>query len=132
MIALLKTIQRSSMTTLTTLLLFTLVTSLTLAADEEKSEKKDEELHPVFTVQPMYPTVAADEGIEGWALVSFTVKEDGLVDRSSVEIVDANPSLVFDHNSISAAQQFQFDPQIIDGGAVEVQGVQYLFRYLLN
>lgn len=90
------------------------------------------QLHPVLAPSPMYPTIAADEGIEGWTLVSFTVTAEGYVDASSIQAVDAQPAGVFDSNSIAAARQFQFDPRIASGKAVEVPGVQYLFRYLLE
>jgi beta-lactamase regulating signal transducer with metallopeptidase domain len=100
-----------------------------LAAD---SGLNDQDYLPVRAVSPMYPTRAAEEGIEGWLLLGFTVKADGTVDANSLQIIDAEPAGYFENNSRSAALQFEFEPRIVDGLAVDVPGVQYLFRYVLS
>lgn len=92
----------------------------------------DQEFLPTVAEPPLYPTRAADEGIEGWALVSFTVTAGGLVEKNSVKVVDAEPAEIFDGNSIRAAQKFEFQPRIRNGSAVEIPGVQYVFRYDLE
>ncbi|MEX0962700.1 MAG: M56 family metallopeptidase [Pseudohongiellaceae bacterium] len=87
---------------------------------------------PTNTAIPQYPSKAAQEGIEGWALVSFTVKSDGLVEENSVQVLDAEPAEIFDRTSINAAKKFEFQPRVRNGRAVDVPGVQYVFRYLLE
>jgi TonB family protein len=87
---------------------------------------------PLIAVQPQYPTVAANDGIEGWALVSFTVREDGLVEEDTVAIVDAEPATVFNKTATRAAVKFEFQPRVVNGKAVPVPGVQYLFRFQLE
>lgn len=95
-------------------------------------EKQDQEYLPITAIAPQYPTQAAEEGIEGWILLSFTVTEDGAVDASSMQVMDADPADVFDRSALRAAEKFLFQPRIIDGNAVEVPGVQYLFTYVLE
>ncbi len=92
----------------------------------------DRDYLPTRAIAPQYPTRAAQEGVEGWVLVSFTVRADGLVDPSSVQVVDAEPPGYFENSSRRAAVRFEFEPAIVEGLAVDVPGVQYLFRYQLE
>lgn len=96
------------------------------------SNIEDQEILPTVAEPPLYPRRAADEGIEGWALVSFTVTAEGLVEENSVQVVDAEPADIFDRTSIRAAQKFEFQPRIRNGRAVDIAGVQYVFRYELE
>tara|TARA_R110002072_G_scaffold303107_2_gene493815 strand:- start:92321 stop:93757 length:1437 start_codon:yes stop_codon:yes gene_type:complete len=92
----------------------------------------DEEMFPLNSIVPRYPTVAANEGIEGWVQVSFTVSADGSVAGSSVSIVDSQPAEVFNNSALAAAKQFLFSPRIVAGQPVDVPNVQYVFRYKLR
>lgn len=96
------------------------------------SNLQDQEILPTKAVSPQYPERAALAGIEGWTLVSFTVTADGSVEEDSVKIVDSEPAEIFDRTSIRAAQKFEFEPRISYGRAVDVPGVQYVFRYELE
>ena len=95
-------------------------------------EKQYQEYLPISAPIPLYPTQAAQDGIEGWILLSFTVTEDGSVDANSMQVMDAEPADIFDRSALRAAEKFMFQPRIIDGNAVEVPGVRYLFRYVLE
>jgi protein TonB len=90
----------------------------------------DGEMLPLVNIQPTYPTRAAQRGIEGWAQVSFTVTAAGGV-RDAV-VVDAEPRGMFDRSSIRAAERFRFQPRVVNGEAVDVPNVQYVFRYQLE
>lgn len=90
----------------------------------------DGEMLPLVNVTPTYPTRAAQRGIEGWCQVEFTVTPEGNVE--DVRVVDAEPQGIFDRSSIRAAQRFRFQPRVVDGEAVAVPGVQYVFRYELE
>lgn len=96
------------------------------------SSVQDQEILPTKAIAPQYPERAAQGGIAGWTLVSFTVKADGLVEEDSVKVVDAEPADIFDRSSIRAAQKFEFQPRTRNGRAVEIPGVQYVFRYELE
>ena len=92
----------------------------------------DGDFLPLVAIAPQYPTQAAQRGIEGWCLVSFTVNGLGNVEEESIVVVDAEPSNIFDRNSIRAATRFKFQPRVVDGQGVAVEGVQYVFRYELE
>lgn len=87
---------------------------------------------PLISNDPLYPTRAAQRGIEGWILLGFTVDEQGNVVDDSVRVIDANPPNVFNRSAIRAAVQFKYEPRVRDGKAVAVPDVKYLFRYELN
>ena len=87
---------------------------------------------PLVAIAPQYPTRAAQRGITGWCLVSFTVDGQGNVDRDTIIVVDAEPSNIFSRSSERAAARFKFQPRVIDGVGVSVPGVQYLFTYVLE
>jgi len=92
----------------------------------------DGDFLPLVAIAPQYPTRAAQRGIEGWCLVSFTVNGLGNVEEESIVVVDAEPSNIFDRSSIRAATRFKFQPRVVDGQGVAVEGVQYVFRYELE
>jgi periplasmic protein TonB len=87
---------------------------------------------PLVAIAPQYPTRAAQRGVEGWCLVSFTVDGQGNVKEDTIVVVDAEPQGMFDRSSERAAARFKFQPRVVDGQGVEVPGVQYLFRYQLE
>jgi protein TonB len=87
---------------------------------------------PLVAIAPQYPTRAAQRGIQGWCLVSFTVDGLGNVVEETITVVDAEPANIFDRSSERAAARFKFQPRVVDGKGVEVAGVQYLFRYELE
>ena len=92
----------------------------------------DGEYLPLVAIAPQYPTRAAQRGIQGWCLVSFTVDGLGNVVEETITVVDAEPANIFDRSSERAAARFKFQPRVVDGKGVEVAGVQYLFRYELE
>lgn len=96
------------------------------------ADEGDQELLPLVAIAPQYPTRAAQRGIAGWALVSFTVDKTGRVVEDSIVVVDAEPAEIFDRSSSRAAARFEFEPRIRGGRAVDVEGVQYVFRYALE
>ena len=89
----------------------------------------DGEFLPIVTIQPQYPNRALTRGIEGWCQVKFTVTENGTV--VDPVVVDGEPKGIFDSASIRAVKRFKFNPRMVDGAAVQVPGVQYVFRFNL-
>ena len=103
-----------------------------LSLDNASISATDGDYLPLVAIAPQYPTRAAQRGIEGWCLVSFTVDGMGNVVEDTIAVVDAEPASIFDRSSIRAATRFKFQPRVVDGQGVEVPGVQYLFRYQLE
>ena len=103
-----------------------------LSLDNASISATDGDYLPLVAIAPQYPTRAAQRGIQGWCLVSFTVDGMGNVVEDNINVVDAEPASIFDRSSIRAAARFKFQPRVVDGQGVEVPGVQYLFRYQLE
>ena len=103
-----------------------------LSLDNASISATDGDYLPLVAIAPQYPTRAAQRGIQGWCLVSFTVDGMGNVVEDTITVVDAEPASIFDRSSIRAAARFKFQPRVVDGQGVEVPGVQYLFRYQLE
>ena len=103
-----------------------------LSLDNASISATDGDYLPLVAIAPQYPTRAAQRGIQGWCLVSFTVDGMGNVVEDTINVVDAEPASIFDRSSIRAAARFKFQPRVVDGQGVEVPGVQYLFRYQLD
>jgi len=87
---------------------------------------------PLVAIAPQYPARATQRSIEGWCLVSFTVDNQGNVAEGSIKVIDAEPPEIFNRNSIRAAARFKFQPRIKDGIGVEVEDVQYVFRFMID
>lgn len=78
---------------------------------------------PVATmlVQPAYPAVAANRGLEGFVDVEFDVTETGAT--ANVRILQAQPAKVFDRETIKAVKRWKFSPVMRDGKPVAYFGV---------
>lgn len=92
----------------------------------------DQELIPLHTPDAAYPSEAASQGVEGWAHMQFTITSTGAVDDNSIVVLDAEPTQIFDDSSREALRQFSFQPRVVNGQAVAVPNVEYVFRYTLS
>jgi len=99
----------------------------------------DNEYLPLFAVQPQYPRRAQERGTEGFAIISFTITEQGTAENAIViegkcgdinnpEVVMRDCS-IFNNSSLRAAAKLKYKPKIVDGNPVKVDGVAYRFRY---
>mgnify|MGYP001278940356 CR=1 FL=1 len=102
------------------------------------------DLMPISKVPAMYPRRALERGTMGYALLEFTVTDTGSVEN--VEVLEGyctrddpydpaaefRPCTTFDGSSIRAAQNYKYEPKIIDGKAVAVKGVIHKLTYALE
>jgi protein TonB len=84
---------------------------------------------PLVRIKPRYPAGAARKGIEGWVKVMFTISENGSV--KNVRIVDADPRRVFERAATKAISRWRFKPRLVDGAAVQRDGVVQTLRFNL-
>lgn len=90
----------------------------------------DGEYLPIVKVAPQYPSRAQSRGIEGWVLLRFTVTETGAV--VDPEVIDAEPSGIFDNAAKKAVLRFKYKPRVIDGKPHRVPGVEHLITFELE
>lgn len=84
---------------------------------EPKSPEIALDVEPTVRIQPQYPSSALRAGIEGSVTVDFTIDTDGSV--KDPEIVDADPPRIFDDVVLRAIRRWKFEPEIVDGVAIE-------------
>ena len=83
---------------------------------------------PIVKVAPIFPLRALAQGIFGECMVRYTVTGVGTV--KNVEVMkDRCTSALFYRPSIEAAKRFKYKPRVIDGVAVEVEGIRNIFYY---
>jgi len=79
---------------------------------------------PLVRIPPRYPMRAARRKIEGWVKVEFTITENGTV--RDAEVVESQPSDIFDRAALRAIRKWKFKPKVIDGEAFEQRAIQIL------
>ncbi len=84
-------------------------------------------LTPLVRVKCEPPNQARVEGIKGSIVLKYDV--NALGQTENIQVMNANPSNIFDQNCMRAIQQWRFKPKMIDGKAVAVRGSQYKFNF---
>ncbi|MBV1916007.1 MAG: TonB family protein [Pseudomonadales bacterium] len=85
---------------------------------------------PMVRVQPQYPFRAANQGIEGWVLVEFTITKLGTV--KDVEVVESKPAYLFDRATIRAIKRWKFKPRTVNGEPIERHQVRQRIQFSLD
>ncbi len=104
------------------------VVSISFAQTEDTSEQEqpttavtlsevDQAPLVMSTVDPLYPSVAKREGIQGKVTLWFIVTKEGKVVAPMV--VKAEPPGVFNKSALKAILQWRFKPAFKDGNAVD-------------
>jgi len=89
----------------------------------------DGEYFALLKIPPRYPVEAARRGLEGYALVEFTITPEGAVD--DVVVVESSDP-VFEQPSVEVVAQFKYKPRVVGGAAVPVPGVRNRIAYALG
>jgi protein TonB len=94
------------------------------------SAVSDAETVPLVRIQPMYPRRAAQQRIEGWVLLEFTISTKGAV--KNARVIKAKPPNIFDRAALQAILKWKYKPKIVDGVPVETRGVQVKLTFKLE
>lgn len=70
------------------------------------------------SIEPLYPFAAKRKNIEGSVTLRFVVTKEG--DVLEPQVVESQPSGVFDSSAMKAISRFKFRPAVKDGRAVDV------------
>lgn len=90
----------------------------------------DRQLVIALGFPPEYPRAALSRGIEGYAIVGFSVNKTGSV--IDPFIIESEPRSVFDKSALKGIMKFKYKARMVDGHPVETQGQQYQFTYQLE
>lgn len=89
----------------------------------------DGEYLPIVKVAPQYPRRALSRGIEGYAVIEYTVTKQGTV--RDPKVIESKPEGVFDKAAVKSAARYKYKPRVIDGQPVEVPGVRTKISFKL-
>ena len=84
---------------------------------------------PLVMATPEYPALALERGVEGWVEVKFSIDVNGEIIEPQINA--HSPSGIFDRSVLKALKKSRYQPQLLDGQPVVVQGVTELFRFNL-
>ncbi|MFD1215909.1 energy transducer TonB [Microbulbifer celer] len=80
----------------------------------------DQEPQPIFRRKPEYPRSALDTGREGYAVVEFTISDEGFA--KDVQILETKGSIGFGRATEDYLQNVRFAPRFVKGKAVDTPG----------
>ncbi len=89
----------------------------------------NQQVMPLYRVEPRYPTRAQRQGLEGQVTLSFTIDEQGR--PTDIEVVEAEPKRIFEREAMQALRRWKYQPQIIDGVAVQQPGRMVTIEFKL-
>lgn len=92
----------------------------------------DREVLPIVRVEPVYPDRAAQRGIEGYVIMEFTVLASGEVDEESIQVIQAEPSSIFNRAATRAVSKWKYRPKIENGKPVPQYGIRTQLTFQLN
>ncbi|GAA0856667.1 TonB family protein [Aliiglaciecola litoralis] len=93
-------------------------------------ELKDMESRPIVRVPPKYPNVAAQQGVEGWVELQFTIDASGAV--KDVRVINSEPKRMFDREATKALKKWKYKPQLVNGKPVDKPGQQVVLDFKLE
>jgi len=90
----------------------------------------DNQLIIAIGFPPEYPNRALTRGIEGYAVVGFSVSAAGSV--FDPYILESEPKGVFDRASLKAIAKFKYRARKVNGRPVSTDGQRYMFTFKLE
>lgn len=87
----------------------------------------DRDARPIVRVNPKYPIQAAQEGIQGWVLLSFDINPIGEV--VNVDVIDAEPKRLFDKAAKQALRKWKYRAKTENGVAISQHNLQVKLEF---
>lgn len=106
------------------------IPTLNMTGGPDLSAPSDGEILPLVRIEPRYPPRALSRGIEGWVLLEFTVSPTGTV--IDPQVVDSEPSSIFNRAAITAVSRWKYKPKVVDGVPVPREGQQVVLTFKIS
>ncbi len=90
----------------------------------------DGEYLPIVKIAPQYPRRALSRGIEGYAIVEYTVTKLGTI--KDPVVIESSPGTIFNNAAIKSALRYKYKPRVVDGKPIEVSGVRTKITFELE
>lgn len=90
----------------------------------------DNQLVIALGFPPEYPRGPLQRGVEGYAVVGFSVNAAGAVYDQF--IIESEPGTAFDRASLKAISKFKYKARKVNGRAVSTNGQRYMFTFKID
>lgn len=94
------------------------------------NNRGDNDARPIVRVNPKYPIIAMQDGIEGWVKLRFDINAVGAVEN--IEVIDAQPKRIFNKEARRALRKWKYQAKSADGEAMIQQGLIVQLDFNIN
>ncbi|MEZ8990525.1 energy transducer TonB [Vibrio breoganii] len=108
----------------------TAVTGLAISNPGPMKIAQNQQVMPLHRMEPRYPARALSRKIEGYVVMSFTINEVG--NPINIEVVQSEPSRVFDREATRALQRWKYQPLVVNGKATPREGQTVKLEFKLQ
>ncbi len=89
----------------------------------------NQQVMPLYRVEPRYPQRALKRGMEGYVIMKFTIDSTGK--PVDIEVVESNPKRVFDREAMRALTKWKYQPKTEGGQPVPQYGQSVKLEFKL-
>ncbi|QIA65343.1 TonB family protein [Vibrio astriarenae] len=90
----------------------------------------NQQVMPLYRVEPRYPPNALRRKLEGYVVMKFTI--DPIGKPTDIEVVEANPPRVFEREAMRALRSWKYQPKVEDGTAQSQPGQTVKLEFQLE
>ncbi|MDN2483315.1 energy transducer TonB [Vibrio agarivorans] len=90
----------------------------------------NQQVMPLYRVEPRYPAQALRRKMEGYVVMKFTIDPTGK--PTDIEVVEAEPRRVFEREAIRALNNWKYQPKVENGTAVSQPGQTVKLEFQLE
>lgn len=91
---------------------------------------QNQDVSPIFRVNPIYPRRAALQNVEGFVILQFDITELGLTDK--VKVLRASPPQIFNSSAIQAVRKWKYTPYMENGKPRRLKGIKVQLNFGLS
>ncbi|MEF1310644.1 energy transducer TonB [Vibrio mytili] len=110
----------SQVTPISALGLNTALDGVAISAPNLKGTMSNQQAMPLHRVEPRYPSRALKRKVEGYVVLRFTIDEAGR--PRDIEVIEAEPSRMFEREAIRAVKKWKYQPKVENGVSIEQFG----------
>lgn len=96
------------------------ISAVDVQAPQIAQVSSSQQAMPLYRVDPNYPAKARKRRAEGFVIIKFNIDPQGK--PTDLEVIDANPKRLFEHEAIKALKQWRYQPKLEFGKAVVQHG----------
>ncbi len=120
----------SQVTPISALGLNTALSGIAISAPNLKGTMGNQQAMPLYRVEPRYPSQALKRKVEGYVVMRFTIDEAGR--PTDIEVVEAEPSRMFEREAMRALRNWKYQPKVENGVAIQQFGQTVRLEFKLS